>query len=182
MEPIKLIKIATREVEDDGYLDDFVTEYSVIYDYDADDNEIPVGLKIIKSDLYEQESADKDWKQVLGWIKEDEKRMNAYGRDWYMFGVQAVATLHFPMRNTESSIIQRIESPGIYGIESDADDYEKRFYKENEEVEIVTLLDMLENMHVDIPDDFVCKMNVSHGEITVGEIRRKFRRQGEHDK
>ena len=182
MEPIKLIKIATREVEDDGCLDDFVTEYSVIYDYDVDDNEIPVGLKIIKSDLYEQESADKDWKQVLGWIQEDERRMNAYGRNWYMFGIQAVATLHFPMRNTESSIIQKIKSPGIYGIESDAED---SFFRENEETEILTLLDMLENMHVEVPDYFICKLNIYDTEMIAGDIRKKYRsegRQGEHDK
>jgi hypothetical protein len=180
MEPIKLIKIATHEVEDYGCLDDFVTEYSIIYDYDT--GEIPIGLKIIKSDQYDQESADKDWKQVLEWIEEDERRMNAYGRNWYMFGIRAVATLHFPMRNTESSIIQKIKTPGIYGIESDAED---SFFRENEEMEIAILLDMLENMHVEVPDYFICKLNIYDVETTVGEIRKKYRperRQGEHDK
>jgi hypothetical protein len=176
MEPIKLIKIETKEIEDDGYFDDMITKYEPVYEYDDNDNETQVGIKIIDSCQYDQESADKDWKQVLQWIKEDEARMDAYGYDWYMFGIQAVATLHFPMRNTESSIIQRIRSPGIYGIESDTEDYEKEFFKQNEEVEIVTLLDMLENMHVDVPDDFVCKMNVSDSEITVGEIKKGFGR------
>lgn len=174
MEPIKLIKIETKEVEDDGYLDDMVTKYEPVYEYDDNDNETQVGIKIIESSQYDQSSADNDWKQVLRWIKEDEARMDAYGRDWYMMGIQAVATLHFPMRNTESSIIQRIKSPGIYGIESDTEDYEKGFFKQNEEVEIVTLLDMLESMCVDVPDDFICKMSVSDSEITAGEIRREF--------
>lgn len=172
MEPIKLIKIITEEVEDDGSLDDMVTKYEPVYEYDENDNETQVGIKIIDSCQYSQEDADKDWKQVFKWINEDETRMNAYGRDWYMMGIRAVATLHFPMKITESSIIQKIKSPGIYGIESDSDD---GFVMMEEEAEIAILFDMLESMHIDVPDDFICKMGVSDNEITAGEIRRKYR-------
>lgn len=171
MEPIKLIKIATEEVEDELYFDDLITKYEPVYEYDENDNATQVGLKIIDSCQYDQDSADKDWKQVMGWIREDEERMNSYGRNWYMFGIRAVATLHFPMRTTESSIIQKITSPGIYGMESDSDD---GFIALEEKAEVAMLLDMLESMHVDTPDSFICKLSVSDNCITVGEIKKTF--------
>jgi hypothetical protein len=171
MEPIKLIKIVTERVDDELYFDDLITKYEPVYEYDENDNETQVGIKIIESCQYDQESADKDWRQVLGWIKEDEHRMDCYGRDWYMFGIRAVATLHFPMRTTESSIIQKIKSPGIYGMESDADD---GFFKLEEMAEVAILLDMLESMRVEVSDDFMCTLVVSDDCMTVGEIKQKF--------
>jgi len=171
MEPIKLIKISTERVEDDLYFDDLITKYDPVYEYDVNDNKIQVGLKIIDSCQYSQEDADKDWRQVLTWIKEDEHRMDCYGRDWYMFGIRAVATLHFPMRTTESSIIQKIKSPGIYGMESDSDG---GFFKLEEMAEVSILLDMLESMRVDTPDNFMCALVVSDDCMTVGEIKKRF--------
>lgn len=172
MEPIKLIGIVTQEVEDYGdSLDDMVTKYEPVYEYDDDDNEIQVGIKILDSMQYAQEDADKDWKEVLRWIKEDEHRMDMYGRDWYMLGIRAVATLHFPERNTESKIIQRIKSPGLFGIESDSDD---KYFEEIEENEIAILLDMLDSMHVNVPNDFMCKLAISHTELSVDYIRDKY--------
>lgn len=174
MEPIKLIKIVTEEAEDELYFDDLITKYEPVYEYDEHDNETQVGIKIIDSCQYDQESADKDWRQVLAWIKEDEHRMDTYGGSWYMFGIRAVATLHFPMRTTESSIIQKIKSPGIYGMESDSD---CGFFRMEEEAEIAILLDMLESMHVEVPDEFKCTLTISDENTTtttVGEIRKRF--------
>jgi hypothetical protein len=171
VEPIKLIKIATEEVEDELYFDDLITKFEPVYSYDENDNETQVGIKILESCQYDQESADADWKQVLKCIQEDEYRMECYGRDWYMFGIRAVATLHFPMRTTESSIIQKIKSPGIYGMESDSDD---GFFRMEEEAELAILLDMLESMHVETPDDFICTLKISDDITIVGEIKKRF--------
>lgn len=172
MEPIKLIGIATKEICDDwNGIEDLITKYEPVYEYDDDDNETQVGIKIIDSCQYSQKDADKDWKQVCKWIKEDEDRIDAYGRSWYMFGIQAVATLHFPQQHTESKIIQRISSPGLFGIESDSDDI---YFEEVEEEQVAILLDMLEAMHVDVPNDFMCKLVMSDTKISVDYIRDKY--------
>jgi hypothetical protein len=171
MEPIKLIKLTTEEVEDELYFSDLITKFEPVYEYDENDNETQVGIKILESCQYDQDSADKDWKEVLKWIQEDEYRMETYGSSWYMFGIRAVATLHFPMRTTESSIIQKIKSPGIYGMESDSDD---GFFRMEEEAEIAILLDMLESMHVETPDDFICTLKISDNVTTVGAIKKRF--------
>lgn len=171
MEPIKLIGIKTKEIEDDMPYDDLVTKYELIYEYDEDDNEKPIGLKIIESMQYSQEDADKDWMEVYRWIKEDEHRMDCYGRTWHMFGIRAVATLHFPDRNTEDKIIQKISSPGLFGIESDSED---AYFQEVEEEQIAILLDMLEAMHVNVPNDFMCKLAISGTELSVDYIRDRY--------
>lgn len=173
VEPIKLVKIITEEVEDDCGIDDLVTKYEYKYEYDENDNEKIVGLTIIDSCQYTQENADEDWKQVLEWIKEDEERINSYGASWYNIGVRAKAILHFPMRNTLDSIIQRISSPGIFGIESD---YDNEFIKSEECNEISILLDMLECMHVKVSDNFKCDLTLSDTTITVGEIRDTYKK------
>lgn len=168
MEPIKLIGIATKEISDDwNGIEDLITKYEPIYEYDDDDNETQVGIRIIDSCQYSQEDADENWRQVLKWIKEDEARVDAYGRDWYMMGIRAVATLHFPERHTESKIIQRISSPGLFGIESDSDDY----FEEVEEEQVAILLDMLESMHVEVPNDFPCHFTISDTTVSVDYIR-----------
>lgn len=171
MEPIKLIGIITKAIEDDMAYEDLITKYEIVYEYDEDDHEIPVGLKIIESMQYSQDDADKDWMEVYRWIKEDEHRMDCYGRDWYMMGIRAIATLHFPERDTESKIIQRISSPGLFGIESDSDD---TYFEQVEEDQIVILLDMLEAMHVNVPNDFMCKLAISGTELSVDYIRGKY--------
>lgn len=172
MEPIKLVEIITRAVEDDLGADDLVTKYEYIYDYDEHDNEIITGIKIIDSCQYCQEDADRDWKETLKWIKEDEKRIDSYGYSWYSMGIQAVATLHFPYANTKSSIIQTIESPGVYGIESDSD---IKYIKEVEEQQVSILLDMLERMHVNLPDNFACRLEISGYHITIKGIKEMYR-------
>lgn len=174
MEPIKLISIVTKEIDDDMGYDDLITKYEPVYEYDEEGNETQVGVKIIESMQYSQEDADRDWKEVMKWIKEDEHRMDSYGREWYMMGIRAVATLHFPQQNTESKIIQRISSPGLFGIESDCEDYTKGYFEDVEEEQIATLLDMLEVMHVDVPNDFMCKLAISHTELSVDYIRDKY--------
>jgi len=171
MESIKLIDITTKEISDDwNGIEDLITKYEPVYEYDDDDNETQVGIRIIDSCQYSQDDADEDWRKVLKWIKEDEARIDAYGRDWYMIGIRAVATLHFPQQFTESKIIQRISSPGLFGIESDSDDY----FEDVEEEQIATLLDMLEVMHVSVPNDFMCKLSISDTELSVDYIRDKY--------
>lgn len=169
MEPIKLIKIETVQIDDyDADLLDLVTKYEPIVEYDDDDNEMMVGIKIIDSMQYDQEDADKDWKQVLGWIEEDQERIDSYGRNWYMFGIRAVATLHFPQENTEAKIIQRIKSPGLFGIESDSDD---RCFEEVEEDQVTILLGMLEAMHINVPNDFPCHLTMSEVVVSADYIK-----------
>lgn len=168
MKPIRLIEIYTKECDDDFDFEEFQTKYEFKYDYDDDDNEKIVGLKIIESTQYSQEEADKDWKQVFEYIKEDERRMDDYGRTWYVFGIRAVAVLHFPEENTESMIIQRIRSPGLWGIESDS---EKGYFREEELNQISILLDMLAQMNVEVHDGFMCNLGISGGKISVKSVR-----------
>lgn len=172
MKPIRLIEIYTKECDNDFDFDTFQTKYELIYEYDDNDNEKVVGLKIIDSCQYSQEDADRDWQQVLGYIKEDEKRMDDYGRTWYVFGIRAIAVLHFPEERTEDMIIQRISSPGLLGIESDS---EEEYFKDEEMCQIAILLDMLAQMNVNVPDTFVCNLGVSDGKISVKEIRDRYK-------
>jgi hypothetical protein len=168
MEPIKLIRIHTRKF-DDGYdpTEDLITRYELSYD----GQEKPDGLTIISSSQYDQANADENWEEVYRWIQEDEERIRDYERGvWYSFGVEAVATLHFPMEITESKIIQRIKSPGTCGVESDYSDME---FEDIEEGEIIKLLDMLRSMHVKVPDNFLCELSISHEKVSVDYLMAK---------
>lgn len=169
MESIKLIRIHTRKFDD--YFDpteELVTKYEFIYD----ENEKPCGLTIIDSCQYSQENADENWREVYKWIKEDEERIHDYERGvWYSFGIEAVATLHFPMEITEAKIIQRIKSPGTCGVESDYSDSE---IEDIEEHEVIELFDMLRSMRVEIPDDFLCELSFSHEKVSVDYLVSKY--------
>lgn len=169
MEPIKLIRIHTRKF-DDGYdpTEELVTKYELSYD----GQENPDGLTIIDSSQYSQEDADADWEEIYKYIREDEERIRDYERGvWYSFGVEAIATLHFPMEITESKIIQRIRSPGTCGVESDYADFE---FEDIEENEIIKLFDMLRSMHVEIPDDFLCELSISDEKVSVDYLVAKY--------
>jgi hypothetical protein len=162
MEPIKLIRIHTRKF-DDGYdpTEELVTKYELSYD----GQEKPDGLTIIDSSQYSQENADENWEEVYKWIQEDEERIRDYERGiWWSFGIEAIATLHFPMEITEAKIIQRIKSPGTCGAESDYSDFE---IEDIEEREIIYLLDMLRSMGVEVQDNFLCELSISNEKVSV---------------
>lgn len=63
---------------------------------------------------------------------EDYKRMEAYNDgQWNMVGIQAVAEVHLSQDDGHTWNIQRIKSPGLWGIESDSDDsYKEEVYSE----------------------------------------------------
>lgn len=169
IEPIKLIRIHTRKF-DDGYdpTEELVTKYELSYD----GQEKPDGITIIDSCQYSQGDADEDWERVYKWILEDEKRIRDYENGvWYSFGVEAIATLHFPMELTEDKIIQRIKSPGTSGVESDYEDFE---LEDIEEREVIKLFDMLRSMRVEIPDDFLCELSISHEKVLVDYLLAKY--------
>lgn len=169
MEPIKLIRIHTRKF-DDGYdpTEELVTKYELTYD----EHEKPDGIIIIDSFQYGQGDADEDWEEIYKYIQEDEKRIQDYYNGvWCSYGVEAVATLHFPMEITESKIIQRIKSPGTSGVESDYCDFE---LEDIEEREVIKLFDMLRSMRVEIPDDFLCELSISHEKVSVDYLLAKY--------
>jgi hypothetical protein len=68
----------------------------------------------------------------------------AYNNDeFHLVGVRAVATIHIPAGS--GWIIQTIESPGLWGIESDSgDDYFAELFEEEKE----QVLDMLKELNV----------------------------------
>ena len=83
--------------------------------------------------------------QIQKWIDEDHARLKAYGRDWHCLGVRAKATVYIPAPGGDGFIIQTIESPGVWGIESDA---EESYFEEIFRDEIGVLRHMLESFNV----------------------------------
>lgn len=57
-------------------------------------------------------------KEAAKYRKQDQERLASYGRDWNMIGIYAVANVAI------RGVIQRIQSGGLWGIESDSgEDY-----------------------------------------------------------
>lgn len=79
------------------------------------------------------------------YCREDYQRMESYNRgDWNMVGVKAAITLRIRI-SKGNWILQRIESPGIWGIESDAGEiYLDEIYQE----ECSVLMSMLQEMGI----------------------------------
>lgn len=74
--------------------------------------------------------------------QQDKARMETYGQDWDMVGVRAVANLQF-----SGGILQSIESPGLWGIESDSGD---EYFREVADDELDSLRTMLQSMNADM--------------------------------
>ncbi len=90
------------------------------------------------------------WLDVL-YTCEDYERMTDYNRgEWCMNGVRAKVELRIPDKwNKNTFILQTIESPGLWGIESDGEDgYEDEVFKD----ECATLEHMLTELGVEITD------------------------------
>lgn len=76
-------------------------------------------------------------------VGQDYKRYEAYNNgDWYMMYIRAKVTLEIPMGNGHT-ITQEIESPGLFGIESDSDD---SYFDEVFKDECAVLEEMLKAM------------------------------------
>lgn len=73
-----------------------------------------------------------------------EARLGEYQNgDFYYIGIRASVTLEIPHGSNGTRILQKIESPGLWGIESDSDkDYLQEIYAE----ECNILADMLQTM------------------------------------
>jgi hypothetical protein len=90
------------------------------------------------------ETADASYLDQEGW--EDRKVQYERG-DFDFVGVRAVATLRIP--HGCDYIDSKVESPGLWGIESDSDDeYVRSVY--DEEVQLLT--DMLNDLNVTVTD------------------------------
>jgi hypothetical protein len=76
--------------------------------------------------------------------KQDFERMESLERgNWYFIGIRAIAEIRLPQG--DHAICQRIDSPGLWGIESDSDDgYIESVARE----ELAQLRDMLEQLNV----------------------------------
>lgn len=87
--------------------------------------------------------------------QEDYERMKAYGNDWHMIGIRAHAELNIP--HGSSWIIQKISSPGLWGIESDVS-----YFTEVENEELATLRDMLSQLGIELETIDKAFENVEH--------------------
>jgi hypothetical protein len=99
---------------------------------------------IISSFRYSNEDIKKyGLKQVQRWVDEDHERLESYGDEWWMIGIRAAAEIYIPAG--DSFIIQMIESPGVWGIESDSGE---TYFKEVFSHELTVLRDMLDKLNV----------------------------------
>lgn len=95
-----------REYDSDPDLSWLITEYELTPD-----------LRIISSCRYSDETIlEYGEEQVLAWILEDHARHRAHGDSWHMVGVRAVAEV------VVRGAIITVQTPGIWGIESDSDE------------------------------------------------------------
>ena len=84
-------------------------------------------------------------RQVLTWIEEDHNRLARYGTHWWMIGIRARIKLEIPMG--DHWINHTVETPGLWGIESDSgeDYFEEVFCNECQVLER-----MLEKMGIEV--------------------------------
>jgi len=99
---------------------------------------------IISSCRYSNDDFKKYGKEkVQEWIDQDRERLESYGVGWYMVGVRAAAEIYIPFG--DFFVVQTIESPGLWGIESDSgEDYFKETFKS----ELKILEEMLRKLNV----------------------------------
>jgi hypothetical protein len=83
-------------------------------------------------------------------VEQDYQRMEAIARgDVWFIGIAAEVTLNIPSGRAGESILQKIKSPGVWGIKSDNnDDYFESVYAD----ECVTLASMLDEMGITVVD------------------------------
>lgn len=106
--------------------------------------------KIIKSVAYSNEDVKNlGWAEVKKYLKQDADRLRRYGNDWYMLGIRASVVLEIPYGNDKTYILQKITSPGLWGIESNSDESYK---DETYQGECNILADMLETMGIKVTD------------------------------
>lgn len=108
---------------------------------------------IIKSDRYSNKDVDVlGWDTVLGHIKQDEKRLNDFGRTWRMIGVQATGIVYIPTGHEEniSFKLQAINSGGLWGIDTDS---EAGYINSVGDMQVSELFDYLKILNVYIPDE-----------------------------
>lgn len=135
---VKLETIWTERVEDDN--PDLKWLRSK---YDADEKVIIELMRYSDGDIKEY-----GWEQVKEWMDEDNERLDAYGRSWYMMGIRAFARIQIPLGMSDGSrIMHSVYTPGLWGIESDSDD---PYFREVEDDELDTLKTML--MALGIPE------------------------------
>ena len=102
-----------------------ILEVTLTREYDSDPDlswlitecELTPDLRIISSCRYSGENIlEYGEKQVLEWILEDHARYRAYGDSWHMVGVRAIAKI------VVHGAIITVQTPGLWGIESDSDE------------------------------------------------------------
>lgn len=85
----------------------------------------------------EQEYEDVSPKERTKYRRQDAKRLAAYERgDWYMTGIRVIAEIMVPIGGT-SFCCYKLESAGLWGVESDADE---RYIAEIERDEKASLI------------------------------------------
>jgi len=102
--------------------------------------------KIISSCQFNDETIKEyGWNKVLEWMQENKERLNNYGRTWSCIGIKAIAKINVSM-NKNTSILQEIESGGLWGIENDSGEEYIEGIKKGQLEELKTIL---ENMGID---------------------------------
>lgn len=97
-------------------------------------------------DQFENSEEAEDQKCYL----EDQKRKASYGETWVMIGIKAIAVILIPT-SQGGFIMQRIESSGLWGIETDGED--RTYYSDVAMVQIDEIKEYLKILNVGI-DDF----------------------------
>jgi len=108
---------------------------------------------IIDSCCFTQEDYNKNPEEIEKYIKQDRERLENYGRTWGMIGIQAEATVSYPMENG-SRRLEFFTSGGLWGIE---DDCNGSYLEEVEKEELQNLKEHLQKFDIPI-DNFESKI------------------------
>ena len=138
----RIIEIETAIIPDDdpdlSYLE---TEFEEI----TNDDEEVVGITILDSARYNEDTIKEyGWKKVLQWITEDRERLESHGQTWWCVGLRREAKIEITQPG-EGHIIRhiKIESSGLWGIESDAGEEYFQEVAQQEDLDLRALLSEL---------------------------------------
>ena len=138
-------KLTVKHIDDEGYdCDNLQTEY----EYGHDEDTGKPYLTIINSPAYSQKDVETEGiETVLGWIKEDHKRLEDYSYKWYSFGVVAEAEVKYKIEGGDGSWrLEWLKSGGLWGFESDNRDEP---WEEEQYEQLMNLKEHLEHFGVD---------------------------------
>jgi hypothetical protein len=107
--------------------------------------------KIVSSARYTNDDIKKyGLAKVKEWVERDQQRLADYGRTWWMVGIIAKAEILIPKKTVPPTYqIQKLQSGGLWGIESDSD---KSYFKEFADDELADLSENLKGFSLLTPE------------------------------